>query len=90
MEFFNEFITPLIVGICLCAGYAVKHWIKDVSNKIIPTVVAVLGVFLAVWINGWEITPQALLSGLISGLASTGLYELFRQYIEKNSAGGGK
>ena len=64
-------------------GYVVKKWIKDVDNKYIPTICAVLGVILAVWINGWTITAPILLSGLFSGLASTGLHQMFKQYINK-------
>lgn len=85
MEFLNEFMLPIVLGICLCVGYVVKKWIKDVDNKYIPTIVGLLGVILSSWISGWVITPEVILSGLISGLASTGMYELFRQYIEKKS-----
>ena len=84
VSFLAEFMVPVIVGICLCVGYVVKKWIKDVDNKYIPTICAVLGVILAIWINGWTITASILLSGLFSGLASTGLHQLFKQYIEKN------
>lgn len=85
MDFLNEFMLPIVLGICLCVGYVVKKWIKDVDNKYIPTIVGLLGVILSSWISGWVITPEVILSGLISGLASTGMYELFRQYIEKKS-----
>ena len=74
LGFLTEFMVPVIVGICLCVGYVVKKWIKDVDNKYIPTICAVMGVILAVWINGWTITAPILLSGLFSGLASTGLH----------------
>ena len=88
VSFLAEFMVPVIVGICLCVGYVVKKWIKDVDNKYIPTICAVLGVFLAIWINGWTITASILLSGLFSGLASTGLHQLFKQYIEKGKFDG--
>jgi hypothetical protein len=80
IEFLTEFMVPVIIGICLIAGYIIKHWIKDADNKIIPTVVAVLGVLLAFWMEG-AITPDILLKGLASGLASTGLHQLFKQWI---------
>lgn len=83
MEFLNEYMLPVVLGICLCVGYVIKRWIKDVDNKFIPTIVAVLGVILSAWISGWAITPQVVLSGMISGLGSTGLFELFRQYLER-------
>ena len=36
----------------------------------------VLGVVLNCWVNNWGFTPEILLGGLASGLASTGSYEL--------------
>ena len=88
MEFLNgllnEYMIPIVIGICLCAGYIVKKWINDIDNKWIPTIVTGLGLFLAIWINGWVITPEAVLGGLASGLASTGMHQLFTQFIEKN------
>lgn len=83
MEFLNEFMLPVVLGICLCVGYIVKKWIPDVDNKYIPTIVLVLGVILSIWISGWQVTPEVILSGMISGLCSTGVHQLFKQYIEK-------
>ena len=83
MDFLQNYMMPVVVGICLCVGFVLKKWVKDVDNKYIPTICAVLGVILAIWINGWTITASILLSGLFSGLASTGLHQLFKQYIEK-------
>ena len=85
MEFLNEFMLPVVLGLCLCVGYVVKKWISDVDNKYIPTIVAVLGVVLSIWISGWQITPEVILSGMISGLASTGMHQVFKQFIEKPS-----
>ena len=84
MEFLNEFMLPVVLGICLCVGYVIKQWIKDVDNKYIPTIVAVLGIILAVWINEWQITSDVVLGGMISGLSSTGLHQLFKQFINKS------
>lgn len=85
MEFLNEFMLPVVLGICLCVGYIIKKWIKDVDNKYIPTIVAVLGVALSIWISGWQITPEVILSGMISGLGSTGMHQVFKQFVEKES-----
>jgi uncharacterized membrane protein len=81
VEFLSDFMIPVIIGICLLVGYIVKHWIKDVDNKIIPTLCAVIGVLVAVWISWGNITPEVILSGLASGLASTGLHQAFKQFI---------
>ena len=82
MEMLNAYVSPIILGICLVVGYIVKHWLKDVGNKIIPTAVTILGVLLAVWLNGWAVTPEVILNGALSGLASTGMHQLFKQWIE--------
>ena len=77
-----QYIDILIVGICLCIGFVVKKWIKDVDNKFIPTIVAILGLVLKIAFNfGSGINPEIIFSGLFSGLASTGLYEAFRNLI---------
>lgn len=80
IEFFTEYFIPVIVGICLCVGYVVKTSVP-VDNKYIPAINAILGLLLAVWIHWGAITPEVILSGLFSGLASTGLYEAFRNLI---------
>lgn len=82
LDFLLEYQIPLIVGICLCIGFICKKWIKDLDNKFIPTICAIIGVLLAIWIN-LAITPTVLLQGLFSGLSATGLYEAFKQFIEK-------
>lgn len=86
IEFLNEYMVPVILGICLIVGYIIKHWVKDVDNKIIPTVCAVLGALLAIWME-WAITPEILLKGLASGLASTGLHQAFKQFAGAGEQG---
>lgn len=81
ISFLTEYLSPVIVGLCLCVGFIVKHWLPDVDNKIIPTVCAAVGVLLAVWIHWGNITPAVLLTGIFSGLAATGLHQAFRQFI---------
>ncbi len=82
LAFLQEYMVPVIVGICLCIGYVVKKWINDVDNKYIPTICAVVGIVLAAWIN-MGITPIVLLQGMFSGLAATGLHQMFKQRIEE-------
>ena len=85
LSFLNTYLVPTIVGICLIVGYILKHFVKtDEINRYIPVVVAVLGVGLNVWIN-YSFTPEILLGGLISGLASTGLHQAFKQIIDNNN-----
>ena len=83
MENFTEYITPIILGICLCIGYIIKNLIpNDKINRFIPLIMGALGVGLNCWLT-LQITPESILTGLISGLASTGMYETFKQIIGK-------
>lgn len=82
MEVLQEYIVPVTMAICFCIGYLVKKWIKDIDNKWIPTICAVLGVVINVWTAG-EITPVVLLGGLASGLAATGADQLVKQLTTK-------
>lgn len=87
MEFLNDYIVLLVVGICLCVGYVIKHVVpSDGVNRFIPLTMAVLGVLINTWLNGWMITPEVLLGGLASGLASTGMHQLFTQFINRDDA----
>lgn len=77
----KEYVVIIVLGICLCVGYILKNLIPtDRINRFIPLIMGVLGVLLNMWIS-WGVTPEIILGGLISGLASTGLYEAFRNMI---------
>lgn len=81
--FLTEYAIPLIVGICLCVGYIIKNLVpSDGINRFIPLIMGILGVLLNFWVNQ-QFTAEVLLGGLFSGLASTGLYELFRNLINR-------
>ena len=83
MNFINDYLVIAVVAICLCVGYVIKNIIPtDKVNRFIPLIMAVLGVLLNVWIHG-GFTPEILLGGLASGLASTGMHQAFKQFIEK-------
>lgn len=82
LTFLSDYVVVMVVGICLCVGYIIKN-LTNVTNKYIPLIMGVLGVILNTWLNDWSFTPSILLGGLFSGLASTGLYEAFRNIIEK-------
>lgn len=81
MEIFNNYLIPVIVGLCLVVGFLIKH-VTSADNRFIPIVVTVLGVALSIWISWPEITPEVILSGAVSGLASTGMHQLFKQWVD--------
>lgn len=83
VDFLNQYAVPVIVGICLCVGYIIKNMLPgERMKRYIPLIMGVLGAVLALWING-AMNPNILLQGLFSGLASTGLYELFHNLLKK-------
>lgn len=83
MDFLQDYMVFAVVGICLCVGYIIKKVIaKDIFDRFIPLIVGILGAALNIWIN-MDISAEIILGGLVSGLASTGLYEAFHQFISK-------
>ncbi len=85
MEFLNEFTAPVVIGICLCVGYIIKNIVPtQKANKFIPLILGLLGMAVNLWIE-MSFTPEGLLVGLVSGLASTGLYEAFHQFLKKHN-----
>lgn len=76
------YVLPIMTA-CLVVGYVIKKWIKDVDNKWIPTIVAVLGALLGGLTVGWALEP--IVAGAVSGLASTGLHQMFKELIDKGA-----
>jgi len=87
MEILAKYVVVVVLAICLCLGYIIKHSISFIPNKYIPLLMAVIGTILNVWISGWAFSPQILLGGMASGLASTGAYEMVRNITPKDEVG---
>lgn len=83
MEILSQYVVLVVLGICLCLGYVIKNSITVIPNKYIPLIMAIVGVVLNVWISKWTFTPEILLGGLASGLASTGAFEMIRNLTSK-------
>ena len=81
LTFLNEYFIPVIVGICLCVGYVIKTSVPKVDNSLIPMTLSILGLLINIWINS-SINPSIVLGGLFSGLASTGLHQMFKNLIK--------
>lgn len=82
MEFLNAYVIPEILVLCLLLGFIIKLWIKDVDNRWIPTIVAVVGAGTAVLMNMDAVTIDVIVGGAVSGLASTGLHQMFKQWMD--------
>lgn len=77
-EFIQQFYMPIIIVACLCVGYILKK-IDFIPDKFIPLVMGILGVVFAFISNG--LSFEVFVGGLFSGLASTGMHQVFKQII---------
>ena len=80
-ELTKYFVLVVIVA-CLVVGYIIKTSFNFVPNKYIPTILAVLGAVLNPFVSGLSV--ESIVYGALMGLASTGLHQAFKQFIEKN------
>lgn len=86
LTFLADYVVLVVVGICLCVGYILKHVVTtDKINRWIPLIMGLLGLGLNLWIQ-MAFTPEVILGGLFSGLAATGLHQVFKQLINKEEA----
>lgn len=84
MEFITEYISVIGMAAALCVGFIVKYVVTNEEiNRFIPLIAAVVGLVVCLWDANWAATPQVFVTGLVSGLASTGLYEAFANFIKK-------
>lgn len=81
MSMLNNYLVLIVVGICLCVGYVIKHSLDFIPNKYIPLIMLVLGTIVNVLINLSNINAEVILAGMLSGLSSTGLHQVFSKFI---------
>lgn len=80
----TQYFSIVVVGICLCVGYVIKNSLDFIPNKYIPAIMLVLGTVVNVLMNiSTGVTAEVFLTGMFSGLASTGMYEMFKNLINK-------
>lgn len=77
ISFLQNYLVLVIVGICFCIGYLIKTTFNFIDNKYIPLIMAILGLCLNIWINK-AVSPDIILGGMASGLASTGMHQTFK------------
>lgn len=86
----SQYLNIIIVGICLCVGYVIKTSITFIPNKYIPLIMLILGTGVSIFMNLDRITAPIILKGMVSGLASTGFHEAFKNMICKVGEDDGK
>ena len=87
LNFLLDYVNLITLGICLCVGFAFKTAFTRFPNKYIPLSALVLGCIINVLVNyNTGINAAVVLGGMISGLASTGLYEMLRNLLDKDGS----
>lgn len=76
-----ETINPFVFLGCLMVGFLIKLWIplEWVNNKLIPTLLAIIGAVAYYFINSHSI-EQAVIGAFV-GISATGGYELVTNLI---------
>lgn len=80
MDFLTQYYIPIVLVACLVVGYLMKQFMPT-DNKWIPLTVTILGAILGC-IASKGISLEAVVAGAVSGSASTGLHQLFKQFID--------
>ena len=84
----TEHFVYVVVVACLVIGYIIKHatFLKWIPNDNIPVILAVFGAVLNAVVSG--ISIENIVYGAVMGLASTGLHQSFKQWIENTKSKG--
>lgn len=79
LQFIVDMYIPIVMVICLCVGFVIKRFLPT-DNKWIPLIMLILGAVIAcIYSKGFSI--DSLAAGMVTGLASTGLHQVFAQLI---------
>lgn len=81
----TEHFTVVVFLACLIIGYIIKHasFLQKINNNDIPLILAIVGAILNVIVIG--MTVDAVVYGAFMGLASTGLHQTFKNFIDKEA-----
>ena len=80
----TEYFVLVVLVACLVVGYIIKHatFLKWIPNDDIPPILAVFGAVLNLFVSGLSI--DSAVYGALMGLASTGLHQAFKKFVENN------
>lgn len=80
----TEHFVLVVVLACLVVGYAIKHasFFKWIKNDDIPVILAVFGAVINPIVSGLSV--ESVVYGAVMGLASTGLHQAFKKFIERS------
>lgn len=81
----TQYFVLVVVVACLVVGYIIKTSFDKVPNKYIPTILAVIGAVLNMFVSGLSV--ESIVYGALMGLASTGLHQAFTRFVEGEKEG---
>lgn len=80
----SEIISQIPINIYVVIGCCVVGWLMKkflpTDNKIIPLTLTIIGAIVFVLIEGFSVVN--IIIGAFTGAASTGLHQIFAQYVE--------
>jgi hypothetical protein len=78
----NEYFVLVVLVACLVVGYIIKHatFLKWIPNGDIPVILAVIGAVMNSLVSGLSV--ETVVYGAVMGLASTGLHQGFKNWVE--------
>lgn len=81
----NEYFVIVVLVACLVVGYIIKHatFLKWIPNDDIPVILAVIGLALNMFVS--KPSVESAVYGAVMGLASTGLHQQFKGWIENKN-----
>ena len=79
LEFIVDLYIPIVMVICLCLGFVWKKFFPA-DNKWIPLILVIVGGVLGC-VVAKDIAIDHIAAGMVTGLAATGLHQVFAQLI---------
>lgn len=81
----SEYFVPIVTLACLLVGYLIKHtsFFNWIPNGDIPFILVAVGGVLNIFVSGLSI--ESVVYGALTGLASTGLHQAFKRFVEGSS-----
>lgn len=82
----TSYFVAVVVVACLVVGYIIKHatFLHWIPNDDIPVILATVGAILNAIVS--KPSVESVVYGAVMGLASTGLHQSFKLFIEGKSA----
>lgn len=81
----TEHFVLVVMVACLVVGYIIKHatFLSKIPNSDIPVILAVVGAVLNAIVS--KPSVESIVYGAVMGLASTGLHQGFKVFVEGKS-----